>query len=159
MRCNSRSKTEPPELASGIWSLVVIEANNQYVFLLANTVVLVVFNVAGWGSAWLLMWLLLVSRLRNIAEHACTVENGIDPLRHACITHASLLAHVLIAPYCVNHHGEHHLFTQIPCRNPPKAHRLPAASGVTARIEVQPGCTRVLQLATASEALTAGRTS
>ena len=154
MRCNSRSKTEPPELASGIWPLVV-EAKTQRVFLLANTVALAVFSVASWGSAWLL----LVSRLRNIAEHACTVENGIDPLRHACITHASLLAHVLIAPYCVNHHGEHHLFTQIPCRNPPKAHRLPAASGVTARIEVQPGCTRVLRLATASEALTAGWTS
>ena len=138
---------------------MVIEANNQYVFLLANTVVLVVFNVAGWGSAWLLMWLLLVSRLRNIAEHACTVENGIDPLRHACITHASLLAHVLIAPYWTNHHSEHPLFTQIPCCNLPKAHCLPAASGVKACMEVQPGCTRVLQLATASEALTAGRTS
>ena len=105
------------------------------------------------------MWLLLVSRLRNIAGHACIVENGIDPLRPARITHASLLARVLIAPYWTNHHGEHPLFTQIPCCNLPKAHCLPAASGVTARMEVQPGCTRVLQLATASEALTAGRTS
>ena len=138
---------------------MVIEANNQYVFLLANTAPLAVFNVAGWGSAWLLMWLLLVSRLRKIAEHACIVENGTDPLRHARTTHASLLARVLIAPYWTNHHGEHPLFTQIPCCNLPKAHCLPAASGVTARMEVQPGCTRVLQLATASEALTAGRTS
>ena len=72
----------------------MVEAKTQRVFLLANTVALAVFSVAGWGSAWLL----LVSRLRNIAEHACIVENGIDPLRHNRTTHASLLAHVLITP-------------------------------------------------------------
>ena len=139
----------------GIWPLVVAEAKNQRVCLLANAVALAVFSAAGWGWAWALMWLLpmatwlpLVSRLRNIAEHALIVENSTDPLRHARTTHASLLERVLIAPYWVNYHGEHHMFTQIPCWNLPKAHRLLAASGVTARMEVQPGYARVLQLAT-----------
>ena len=100
---------------------------------------------------WLLpmaMWLPLVSRLHNIAEHALIVENSADSLRHARTTHASLLERVLIAPYWVNYHSEHHMFTQIPCWSLPKAHRLLAASGVTDRMEVQPGYARVLQLAT-----------
>ena len=150
----------------GIWPLVVVEAKNQRVFLLTNAAALAVFSAAGFGWAWVLMWLLpmatwlpLVSRLRNIAEHALIVQNGTDPLRHARTTHASLLERVLIAPYWVNYHSEHHMFTQIPCWSLPKAHRLLAASGVTDRMEVQPGYARVLQLATASEALAAGRTS
>ena len=139
----------------GVWSLVVAEAKNQRVFLLTNAAALAVFSAAGFGWAWVLMWLLpmatwlpLVSRLRNIAEHALIVQNGTDPLRHARTTHASLLERVLIAPYWVNYHGEHHMFTQIPCWSLPKAHRLLAASGVTDRMEVQPGYARVLQLAT-----------
>jgi fatty acid desaturase len=148
-----RLKTRAP--GDSAWALVKAEAKNQRVFLLANAIGLAVFSATGLGWAWVLMWLLpmatwlpLVSRLRNIAEHALIVQNGVDPLRHARTTHASLLERVLIAPYWVNYHGEHHMFTQIPCWNLPAAHRLLAARGVTERMEVQSGYARVLQLAT-----------
>ena len=138
------------------WALVRAEAHGQRVFLISNALGLALFSAVGLGWAWCLMWLLpmatwlpLVSRLRNIAEHALIVPNSTDPLRHARTTHASWLERALIAPYWVNYHGEHHLFTQLPCWALPQAHRLLADSGVTARMEVQPGYARVLQLATA----------
>ena len=138
------------------WALVWAEVREQRVFLTANALGLALFCAVGLGWAWCLMWLLpmatwlpLVSRLRNIAEHALIVPNSTDPLRHARTTHAGWLERALIAPYWVNYHGEHHLFTQLPCWALPRAHRLLAARGVTAHMEVQPGYARVLQLATA----------
>ena len=136
------------------WLLLVIEAKAQRVFLLTNAIGFVLFAAAGLWWAWLLMWLLpmatwlpLVSRLRNIAEHALIVENSTDPLRHARTTHANWLERALIAPYWVNYHCEHHMFTHIPCWNLPAAHRLLASKGVTQRMEVQPGYRAVLRLA------------
>ena len=136
------------------WLLLVIEAKAQRVFLLTNAIGFVLFAAAGLWWAWLLMWLLpmatwlpLVSRLRNIAEHALIVENSTDPLRHARTTHANWLERALIAPYWVNYHCEHHMFTHIPCWNLPAAHRMLASKGVTQRMEVQPGYRAVLRLA------------
>ena len=138
------------------WALLAQEAGRQRVFLLTNLAGFALFSAFGLGWAWLLMWLLpmatwlpLVSRLRNIAEHALIVQNGTDPLRHARTTHANLLERLFIAPYWVNYHCEHHLFTQVPCWNLPLAHRLLATSGVTAHMEVQPGYSAVLRLASA----------
>ncbi len=139
---------------ASVWPLVVHEAKAQRVFLITNGVGFAVFTAAGLWWAWLAMWLLpmatwlpLVTRLRNIAEHALVAENNADPLRHARTTHANLIERALVAPYWVNYHGEHHLFTQIPCWNLPKAHRLLAGKGVTARMEVQPSYPAVLRLA------------
>lgn len=137
------------------WALITLEVKAQRVFLITNTIGFALFTAAGLWWAWLLMWLLpmatwlpLVSRLRNIAEHALIVENSTDPLRHARTTHANWLERALIAPYWVNYHCEHHMFTHIPCWNLSAAHRLLASKGVTARMEVQPGYRAVLHLAT-----------
>lgn len=139
------------------WSLIAAEASQQRVFLLSNGLGLVLFSAAGWWWAWALMWLLpmatwlpLVTRLRNIAEHALIVQNSSDPLRHARTTHASLPERLFLAPYWVNYHCEHHMFTQIPCWNLPQAHRLLATRGVTDRMEVQPGYATVLRLASSA---------
>lgn len=139
------------------WSLIAAEAVQQRVFLLSNGLGFVLFSAAGWWWAWALMWLLpmatwlpLVTRLRNIAEHALIVQNSSDPLRHARTTHASLPERLFLAPYWVNYHCEHHMFTQIPCWNLPHAHRLLAARGVTVRMEVQPGYATVLRLASSA---------
>lgn len=136
------------------WALLVLEAKAQRVFLVTNAIGFVLFAAAGLWWAWLLMWLLpmatwlpLVSRLRNIAEHALIVENSTDPLRHARTTHATWLERALIAPYWVNYHCEHHMFTHIPCWNLPAAHRILASKGVTDRMEVQPSYRAVLRLA------------
>ena len=139
--------------ASG-WTLLVIEARKQRFFLLLNLLGFALFTLAGLGWAWLLMWLLplatwlpLISRLRNIAEHALVVQNGTDPLRHARTTNVNLIERVFVAPYWVNYHCEHHMFTHIPCWNLPATHRLLALKGVIGRMEVQPGYKTVLRLA------------
>ena len=138
-----------------VWPLLAAEAKKQGVFLLLNLLGLLAFSAAGLWWAWVLMWLLpmatwlpLVSRLRNIAEHALIVQNGTDPLRHARTTHANWLERLLIAPYWVNYHCEHHMFTQIACWNLPHAHRLLAQKGVVQRMEMQPGYATVLRIAT-----------
>ena len=136
-------------------ALIALEVKAQRVFLITNAVGFALFAVAGLWWAWVVMWLLpmatwlpLVSRLRNIAEHALIVENSTDPLRHARTTHANFFERALIAPYWVNYHCEHHMFTHIPCWHLAKAHRLLASKGVTECMEVQPGYRAVLKLAT-----------
>ena len=135
-------------------ALVASEVKAQRVFFATNIIGFALFAAAGLWWVWALMWLLpmatwlpLVTRLRNIAEHALVAENNADPLRHARTTHANLFERALIAPYWVNYHGEHHMFTQIPCWNLPKAHRILASKGLTARMEVQPSYPAVLRLA------------
>ena len=135
------------------WALIAFEINAQRVFLITNAIGFTLFAAAGLWWAWLLMWLLpmatwlpLVSRLRNIAEHALIVENSTDPLRHARTTQANWLERALIAPYWVNYHCEHHMFTHIPCWHLATAHRLLASKGVTERMEVQPSYRAMLRL-------------
>lgn len=134
--------------------LVIAEARRQRVFLLTNGVGFLVFVLSGYWWLWLALWLVpmmtwlpLVSRLRNIAEHALIVQESTDPLRHARTTRANLAERMVIAPYWVNFHCEHHLFTQVPCWNLPRAHRILQRDGVTARMEVQPGYAAMLRRA------------
>jgi fatty acid desaturase len=125
-------------------------------FLLGNALGLAAFAAAGLAWVWLAMWLLpmmtwlpLVYRIRNIAEHALVARNQADPLRQARTTRAGLIERIVVAPYWVNYHCEHHLFTSVPCWNLPRAHALLARRGVTTAMEVQPGYLRVLRLASA----------
>lgn len=95
-----------------------------------------------WAALWLLpsaTWLPLVSRLRNIAEHACVAEGEPDPMRQARTTHANWIERALIAPYWVNYHCEHHMFMYLPCYRLPAAHRILRAKGFLAGMEVRPG--------------------
>lgn len=126
-------------------------------FWIGNALGLAVFTAAGWWWVWVLMWALpmvcwlpLVTRIRNIAEHALVGVAQADPLRQARTTRAGWIERALIAPYWVNFHSEHHLFTNLPCWQLPKAHALLQQAGVTARMEVQPGYLPMLRLATAA---------
>jgi fatty acid desaturase len=108
-----------------------------------------------WPVLWLVpqaTWLLMVTRLRNIAEHACVAKNEPDPLRHARTTTANWLERAFIAPYYVNYHCEHHMFMHVPCYNLPRAHRLLKAKGMTERMLTSPGYLSVLKAATAKAA-------
>ncbi len=107
------------------------------------------WRVLSGRSSWR-SWLPLVTRLRNISEHALVAQNEPDPLRHARTTHANWFERMLVAPYWVNYHCEHHMFTQIACWNLPLAHRILKRKGVTAGMEVQPGYLRVLALASST---------
>ena len=123
-------------------------------FVLGNLLGFAVFAAAGWWWVWLVLWLLpmatwlpLVTRIRNIAEHALVGRDQADPLRQARTTHAGFIERALLAPYWVNYHLEHHLFTQLPCWKLQSAHALLHQRGVTERMEVQPGYRTVLRLA------------
>ncbi|MEM6410596.1 MAG: fatty acid desaturase, partial [Pseudomonadota bacterium] len=67
---------------------------------------------------------------------------------------ANLLERMIIAPYWVNYHCEHHMFMHLPCYRLAEAHRLLQAKGVVEKMEVQPNYLSVLkQAASKPEAL------
>jgi fatty acid desaturase len=96
----------------------------------------------------LFTWMMVITRIRNIAEHA-VVPDSTDPLRNTRTTHANLLERLFIAPYYVNYHLEHHLLFYVPCYNLPQVHRFLGESKYAGRMEVQPSYLAVLRLATA----------
>ena len=122
------------------------EAAVQRRFLIGNLAGLVALSLAGYWWTWFVLWMLpmatwypLVTRLRNIAEHACVAKDEPDPLRHARTTRASLLERLFIAPYYVNYHCEHHMFMHLPCYSLPAAHRILERKGVTEQMLVERG--------------------
>ena len=96
----------------------------------------------------LLTWMMVITRIRNIAEHA-VVPDSSDPLRNTRTTRANFLERLFIAPYYVNYHLEHHLLFYVPCYNLPRVHRILSESRHADRMEVQPNYAAVLRLATA----------
>lgn len=138
-------------------ALFIEELAKDRRFLMGNALGFALFASAGIGWVWLTMWLLpmmtwlpLVARIRNIAEHALVRENETDPLRQARTTHANAIERALVAPYWVNYHGEHHLFTSVPCWNLARAHRLLARQRVTERMETERGYVALLARACAA---------
>src|SRR4029077_11946574 len=123
--------------------------------LAANGVLLAGVALAGvWWAyplLWLvplLTWMMVITRIRNIAEHAIVPDSN-DPLRNTRTTRANILERLFIAPYYVNYHLEHHLLFYIPCYNLPRVHRILSQSRFAGGMEVQPGYAAVLRLATA----------
>ena len=108
-----------------------------------------------WPVLWLLpqaTWLPLITRLRNIAEHACVAKDEPDPLRHARTTRANILERIFLAPYWVNYHCEHHMFMHVPCYNLPRTHHLLKAQGVKPGMLTAPSYLEVLRLASSKPA-------
>lgn len=103
-----------------------------------------------WPVLWLVpqaTWLPMITRLRNIAEHACVAKDEPDPLRHARSTHASFLERSFLAPYWVNYHCEHHMFMHVPCYRLPTVQRLLKAKGVFPQMLSAKSYFEVLRLA------------
>ena len=116
--------------------------------------VIAISSAFGYWWAWFALWLLpratwhmMITRFRNIAEHALVAKDEPDPLRHARSTHANWLERVLIAPYWVNYHCEHHMFMHVPCWNLPKVQRLLHEKGVLEGMLTAPGYLTVLTAA------------
>lgn len=123
-------------------------------FLAVNAVMLAGFALAGFWWAYFALWLLpmatwfpAVTRIRNIAEHACVEGSATDAFRAARTTHASWLERAFIAPYWVNFHAEHHLFMHVPCWKLPALHQAVRARPEGAGMEVATGYREVLQRA------------
>jgi len=154
-RLASRLKARKP--GEALFPILADEVYRQRRWLIVNGAFIAAFSVAGVWWGWFALWLLpratwyqLVTRLRNIAEHALVAKNEPDPLRHARTTHANLVERALIAPYYVNYHCEHHMVMHVPCWNLPRARRILRRDGVTARMEGASGYWSVLKAATAA---------
>lgn len=124
-------------------------------FLIANAVLLTIAVAAGVWWAYFALWLLplatwfpMVTRLRNIAEHACVEGSASDPFRAARTTRAAWWERAFIAPYWVNFHAEHHLFMFCSASVLPKLHKALIAKGYGDRMEIAPGYLSVLLEAT-----------
>jgi fatty acid desaturase len=73
-------------------------------------------------------------------------------MRHARTTITSWWERLLIAPYWVNYHCEHHMFMHLPCYRLPRAHKLLAKKGITDQMEVKRGYWGVLKEASSRPA-------
>jgi fatty acid desaturase len=134
--------------------ILLAEIVKQRRWLLTNAAVILIFSLFGYWWAWFLLWLLpratwqmMITRFRNIAEHALVAKNEPDPLRHARSTHANWLERILIAPYWVNYHCEHHMFMHVPCWRLPRVQRLMREKGVLDGMLTAPGYWTVLKAA------------
>jgi fatty acid desaturase len=92
-------------------------------------------------------WFPMITRIRNIAEHAMVPDND-DPMRNARTTRANFLWRAAVAPYWVNYHVEHHLLMFVPCYNLPLFHEVLLEKGFGPKMEIQPSYPAVLKLAT-----------
>lgn len=120
-------------------------------FLAATAVIFLIYWACGaaiwFFGVWVVAfatWFPLVTRIRNIAEHACT-DRAPDPFTVARTTRANWLERIFIAPYFVQYHAEHHLFIAVPCYRLPNLHGLLAEKDLTSRMNVAPGYLSVMR--------------
>jgi fatty acid desaturase len=132
----------------------VVTGRSIVTFLLINAALLAVLTLAGAWWSYFVLWLLpmatifpLVTRLRNIAEHACVEGSAADAFRAARTTRAGWWERAFIAPYWVNFHAEHHLFMHVPCWKLPALHRAVHQRPQSKRMEVADGYVSVLRAA------------
>lgn len=130
--------------------------------LIANLVLLAGLSLAGYWYLYPLLWVLplltwyqVITRIRNIAEHAMVPDND-DDFRSARSTRANWLMRAFLAPYFVNYHLEHHLMMFVPCYRLPEVREAFLAKGHGARMEYQPGYRPVLALAISKPEAAAG---
>lgn len=121
---------------------------------LANLIVLAACSALFHWSYYLMFWLLpfltyhmAITRLRNIAEHAIVPDNN-DAFRSSRTTRTSWLDRLIIAPYWVNYHVEHHLIMHVPCYHLPRFHKYLKDQGLGDRMETAHSYWEVLRRAT-----------
>jgi fatty acid desaturase len=124
--------------------------------ILVNSILFGMLLAAGHPEMYLLLWVVpfftwlpLITRLRNIAEHAVVPDND-DPLRNARTTHANWIMRAILAPYWVNYHVEHHLYMWVPGHQLPRLQRMLLAKGYGPKMELQPGYLTVLRMASSA---------
>lgn len=134
----------------------VVTGRSVTPFLRVNAALIAGLTLAGVWWAYFALWLLplatwfpMVTRLRNIAEHACVEGSSTDPFRAARTTRAGWWERAFIAPYWVNFHAEHHLFMHVPCWKLPALHRAVRSRAQGGRMEVADGYLSVLAEASA----------
>ena len=130
-------------------------------FLAINAAMFAALTLAGYWWAYPALWIVpmatwlpLVTRLRNIGEHACVGAQA-DPFTHARTTLANPIERLLIAPFWVHYHAEHHVFMHVPCYRLPALHDVLMDKGYWSRMKIAPGYFSVLNEATTRPAFAA----
>jgi fatty acid desaturase len=119
----------------------------------ANAILLAILTAFGRPHYWLMFWFLpnitwqmVITRIRNIAEHAVVPDNN-DVFRNARTTYAGPLMRAFVAPYWVNYHVDHHLLFYVPCYNLTRLHAMLLAKGFGSRMEIRKSYREILALA------------
>jgi fatty acid desaturase len=122
--------------------------------LIANAILFAGLAALGYWYFYPLFWLLplltwqqVITRVRNIAEHAVVPDND-DVFRNARTTYASWWERALFAPYWVNYHVDHHLLFYVPCYNLPRLHAMLLAKGYGEKMEIKPNYLSIWREAT-----------
>ena len=112
-------------------------------------------NLAQAVTVMAVLWVLpqltvyqLITRIRNIAEHACVPNTS--PLTNTRTVKASLVARMFMVPHNVQYHLEHHLFLATPWYNLPTAHKFMIENGATERMCIEDSYIEVLRKAMGS---------
>jgi fatty acid desaturase len=120
-------------------------------FLITNAAMFLALALAGYWWAYPALWIIpmatwlpLVTRLRNIAEHACVNARADDPFTHARTTLANPIERLLIAPFWVHFHAEHHAFMHVPCYRLERMHHMLMDKGYWSRMKIAGGYLSVL---------------
>ncbi|MEX0338781.1 MAG: fatty acid desaturase family protein [Arenibacterium sp.] len=100
------------------------------------------YGLAFWLLPFL-TWFQFVLRVRNIAEHGAT-EVSENPFQNVRTTLANPLERILVAPYWVNYHLEHHMVMHVPCWRLKAMHHLLLSKGLGERMRVVSGYHRAL---------------
>lgn len=145
-------KQRTAQLFGGRKAGEVVNASTTH-FLIVNAVLFAGVALIGYWqlypALWIVAmatWLPLVTRLRNIGEHACVPVSD-DPFSHARTTLANPIERLFIAPFWVHYHAEHHVFMHVPCYNLPRLHRLLLDKGHGPRMTITRGYNEVLKVA------------
>src|SRR5258708_14877782 len=80
----------------------------------------------GFALYWvipLFTWLVMIMRVRSIAEHSA-LGDGDAAYAQTRTTRAAWLERIFLAPKNVNYHLEHHFFPSVPFHRLPKLHAL-----------------------------------
>jgi len=117
-----------------------------------NLILLGGLTALGQWHLYFVMWLLpfmtyhqLIIRVRNIGEHAMVPFNAEEPGLNARTTLAGPLTGLLLAPYNVNYHAEHHMMMYIPCYNLKKAHDYLGRNGWHEKMVIAPSYLAMLK--------------
>ncbi|MGB0919929.1 MAG: fatty acid desaturase family protein [Alphaproteobacteria bacterium] len=127
-------------------------------FFITNAILFAALALAGYWYLYPLLWIVpmltwyqFISRVRNMAEHAC-VGDADDDFRNARTTLAGPIMRLFLAPNYVNYHCEHHLLYWVPSYNLPTMHKMLMAKGYGDRMEVKQGYFDMMKIAVREDA-------
>ena len=95
-------------------------------YLAALSIIAYAGALAGFALYWVVpmfTWLVMIMRIRSIAEHHAIDEPG-SAYPSTRTTHPTWLERIFLAPKNVNYHIEHHFFPSVPFYRLPELHAI-----------------------------------